>query len=163
MDKTTTWLAGVTLEGVPPAWYDRSMLALAAPTVVGDSVPANITIARDARDGPQDDRSEALSAYVSRQHRVLAQQLPGFNAMREGLLREGEFPVQELLMNWRNGAETLTQWLVWFDMRDGSMVCFTATARSAEFEQHRETFENMVRKLKIDPRQFPRHSWQRDL
>jgi hypothetical protein len=151
-----TWLDGVTLAGLPPEWRDRSVLAYAAPSAVGDNLPPNVSITRDTRDAPGDDRSEKLAAYVTRQTRLLQKRLPGLSMLREAVLHDGPPPVQELLLQWHSGATAITQWLVWTDPGDGSVVCFTATARSSEFEAQQATFEGLLHQMKLEPRRFAR-------
>lgn len=155
MTSTRTWLAGVTL--APPAddWTDRSMLVFAAPLSAGDPLPANVSIARDERLAPTDPSNEPLEAYCKRQLQTLTGALPEFKLLRQGRLGDGRPEVRELVFSWRSGATPLTQWLVWTELPDGSVVNFTATAASARFAKHLPQFETALHSLRLDPTRIP--------
>lgn len=152
---TPTWLAGVTLAAPDASWTDRSMVVFAAPSAPGDMMPANVSLARDERRGPTDPAQETLEAYAQRQLQTLAAALPAFKMLRQGRLGDSSPEVRELLFSWRSGATPLTQWLVWQDIPDGTVVNFTATATTPRFDDQLPHFEAALRSLVLDPTRFP--------
>lgn len=155
MTSTSTWLAGVTLAPPDGPWADRSMLVFAAPLSAGEPMPANVSVARDERRAPTDPADETLAAYATRQLQTLMGVLPEFKLQRQGRLGEGRPEVRELVFNWRSGAVPLTQWLVWTELPDSSVVTFTATAASARFAKHLPQFEQALHGLRLDPTRIP--------
>jgi len=149
-----TWLEGVTLPKPSPDWEDRSLLAFAGPRE-GDGLPPSISVSRDERRGPADPAGEGFDAYVRRQSQVLAANLPGFQARQPTPLGAGTAQARDTLFAWRSGAVSLTQWVVWLALADGTVLTFTATAESSQFERHRAVFEATLRGLGIDAAAFP--------
>ena len=152
MSATPTWLAGVTLPRPAADWTDRSLLAFAGPA--GDGLPPSITMSRDERLGPGDPPGESFEAYVARQTQVLESNLPGYRARKPTPLGAGTSEARDVLFSWRSGAVDLTQWVVWLAMKDGSMLTYTATSQSTQYEQHRAVFEATLGRVGIDAAAF---------
>lgn len=153
MTSSTTWLTEVTLPRPAEDWSDRSLLAFAGPRLDGE-LPPSVTVSRDERDQPGDPAGETLDAYVQRQGKVLEASLPGFQVRRPTPLGVGTERARDTLFSWRSGAVSLTQWVVWMSMPDGSILTYTATSESSRFPQHRALFEATLPRIGIDPAAF---------
>ena len=152
MTSSATWLAGVSLPAPSPEWTDRSLLAFAGPA--GDGLPPSITMSRDARLSPADPPGEGFEAYVARQTQVLEANLPGYRARKPTPLGAGTSEARDALFSWRSGAIDLTQWVVWLAMKDGTVLTYTATSQSTQYEQHRAVFEATLSRVVIEPAAF---------
>jgi hypothetical protein len=154
MAVSNTWIAGVSLPKPAADWADRSLIAFAAPQQDG-GLPANTTVSRDERRSPQDPPGESFADYAVRQGQVLAANLPGFQARTPTPL-DGHMPgVADTLFSWRSGAISLTQWVVWMALPDNTVLSFTATAESSQFESHLALFDATLRSIHIEPSAFP--------
>ena len=149
----TGWIAGVSLPRPTPAWEDRSLLAIAVPRD-GDGMPPGITMSRDERRGPGDPAGEGFAAYVRRQQAVLSANLPGFQDRAPTPLGAGTSEAGDAFFTWRSGAISLTQWVVWLAMPDGTVLTYTATSESSRFERHKAVFEATLRQVGIDAATF---------
>jgi hypothetical protein len=152
MTASKPWIAGVTLPRPAADWSDRSLLAFAGPA--GDGLPPSVTMSRDARDTAADPPGESFDAYVARQAKVLQDNLPGFQARQPTPLGAGTAEARDAFFTWRSGAVSLTQWVVWLAMRDGSVLTYTATSESSQYETHRPVFEATLRSVVIEPTAF---------
>lgn len=117
-------------------------------------MPPSITVSRDERTSPADPAGEDFHDYVKRQSQVLATTLPGFQRRADSPLGIGSGGASDILFTWRSNAISLTQWVVWIALADGTVLTFTGTSESSRFEQHRATFEASLRSLVIDPTAF---------
>ena len=106
MSTANTWLAGVTLPRPASDWTDRSLIAFAGPQ--GDGLPPSITMSRDERATPADPVGESFDAYVQRQSKVLADNLPGFQDRKPTPLGGGTSEARDAFFTWRSGAVSLT-------------------------------------------------------
>lgn len=149
---TSTWLAGVTLPRPATNWTDRSLIAFAGPQV--DGLPPSITMSRDERATPADPVGEPFEAYVQRQCQVLEANLPGFQDRKPTPLGGGTSEARDVMFSWRSGAVSLTQWVVWLAMKDGTVLTFTATSESSQYDTHRAVFEATLRNVGIDAATF---------
>ena len=153
MTISSPWLAGVSLPSPASDWTDRSLLAFAGPQQAS-GLPPSITMSRDERRSPADPAGEGFDAYVRRQSQVLATNLPGFQDRRPTPLGAGTSEARDALFSWRSGSIGLTQWVVWLAMKDGTVLTYTATSESSQYEQHRPVFEATLRSVVIDPAAF---------
>jgi hypothetical protein len=153
MSIANTWLAGVTLPRPASDWTDRSLIAFAGPQGEG-GLPPSITMSRDERATPADPVGESFEAYVQRQSKVLADNLPGFQDRKPTPLGNGTSEARDALFTWRSGAVSLTQWVVWLAMKDGTVLTYTATSESSQYESHRPLFEATLRTVEIDAPTF---------
>ena len=153
MSASNTWLAGVSLPRPAAGWTDRSLIAFAGPQGEG-GLPPSITMSRDERATPADPVGESFEAYVQRQCQVLEANLPGFQDRKPTPLGAGTSEARDALFTWRSGAVSLTQWVVWLAMKDGTVLTYTATSESSQYEMHRPVFEATLRTVSIDAAAF---------
>ena len=59
------------------------------------------------------------------------------------------------MFKWRSGSISLTQWVVWLAIGDGSVLTFTATAESSRPDRHQPTFDAALRHVSVDPARLP--------
>lgn len=150
----STWLEGVSMAPPAAGWADRSLMAFSGPAHEG-GLPPSISVSHDARNSPGDPRDEPFGAYVERQCDTLQASLPGFQNRQPSPLRTGTSKARDILFTWRSGAISLTQWVVWMAMPDGTVLTYTATSESSQFEAHRPLFEATLPRLQIDATAFP--------
>jgi hypothetical protein len=153
MTDATAWLAGVTLPRPAPDWADRSLIAFAGPQD-GHGLPPSVALSRDERSGPTDPVGESFDAYVQRQSQTLESSLPGFEHRTPTPFGAGTSESRDVLFSWRSGAISLTQWVVWLAMKDGTVLTYTATSESSLFDGHRHVFEATLRNTGIDAGRF---------
>ena len=153
MTTASPLLTGVTLPRPAADWTDRSLIAFAGPAAEG-GLPPSITMSRDERRTPADPPGEGFDAYVQRQSQVLEANLPGFQASRPTPLGAGTSEARDALFSWRSGAVSLTQWVVWLAMKDGTVLTYTATSESSRYEEHRPVFEATLRRVGVDAAAF---------
>jgi hypothetical protein len=111
-------------------------------------------MSRDERATPADPVGESFEAYVQRQSKVLADNLPAFQDRKPTPLGNGTSEARDALFTWRSGAVSLTQWVVWLAMKDGTVLTYTATSESSQFDTHRPVFETTLRNVGIDAAAF---------
>jgi hypothetical protein len=148
-----TWLKGVTMPVPAAGWSDRSLMAFAGPAHEG-GLPPSVSLSHDARTAPNDPKDESFDAYVERQSHVLERSLPGFQSRHPTPLRAGNSEARDVFFTWRSGAVSLTQWVVWMAMPDGSVLTYTATSESSQFEKHRPLFESTLPTIGIEASAF---------
>lgn len=145
----TSWLQGVSM-ACPSGWSDRTIMAFSAPRIPGETLPPNVTLARDLRDAPGDDPAEALEDYTQRQLRALETALPGFRLERRGAAALGGAPGTELLFSWDSGQGRLRQWLTYLPLSDASILSFTGTALAGRFAECEPLFARTLASLRVD-------------
>ncbi len=141
--------ASVTVAGtIPDGWFDKTMIVYAAPLQPGQTIAANIVIARDALGA-----SETFREYCNRQIDGFATALPHFDRLQEGPGRVHELDAFQIGFTWMSGAGLLRQRVFFISAGDGVVVTYTATASDAEYDAHEAVFQQGLAGLVIAPQQ----------
>ena len=141
--------ASVTVSGTNPAgWFDKTMIIYSAPLQPGQTVAANIVIARDALGA-----SETFREYCNRQIDGFGTALPHFDRLQEGPGRVHERDAFQIAFTWMSGAGLLRQRVFFIAAGDGVVVTYTATASDAEYDAHEAVFQQGLADLVIAPHQ----------
>jgi hypothetical protein len=129
---------------VPRHWDDKTIVAYAAPPAPGQSVAANLVMARDAlKDG------ETLARYADRQLAEMAKRLDGFELLGRDETSLGGAPAVSIRFESRGANGPLEQRLVVVEGRRRGVYCFTATTAKADADQNNPLFDRMLSTVRL--------------
>lgn len=141
--------ASVTVTGaIPDGWFDKTMIVYSAPLQPGQTIAANIVIARDALGV-----SETFREYCNRQIDGFDTALPHFHRHQEGPGRVHDLDAFQIAFTWMSGAGLLRQRVFFISAGAGVVITYTATASDAEYDAHEAIFQQGLASLVIAPHQ----------
>lgn len=128
----------------PDGWFDKTMVIYSAPARPGETMTANIVIARHALGA-----SETFREYCNRQIEGFRTTLPQFHRRHEEPGRVHDLDAFQIEFTWTSGAGALRQRVFFIAAGDGVVVTYTATAADAEYDAHEAVFRQGLADLVI--------------
>ncbi|MGY4398484.1 hypothetical protein ACVWZA_003692 [Sphingomonas sp. UYAg733] len=136
----------------PEGWADKTMIIYSAPLQAGETVAANMLIARDALG-----RDETFREYCNRQIDGFGTTLPHFHRETEGPGRVHDLDAFQILFTWASAAGTLRQRVFFISAGSAVVVTFTATAAIDDYAAHEMIFDQGLADLVISPLRDQQH------
>jgi len=130
----------------PDGWFDKTMIVYAAPPQPGQTIAANIVIARDALGA-----EETFREYCNRQIDGFRSTLPQFHREDEGPGFVQDHDAFQVRFVWQSGAGILRQRVFFISAGSGVVVSYTATAAKGDYAAHEPIFERGLADLVIAP------------
>ena len=130
----------------PDDWADKTMIIYSHVTAQSeDGLAPNVVITRDAMG-----TGESFTDYVNRQLGVLQEQMPEFKLINRRKGKISAKTASDISCSWQSPLAKLQQRVVYISMGQGRIVCFVATARDDNFEDHISTFNEVLTSIGIE-------------
>ena len=130
----------------PDGWFDKTMIVYAAPATPGQTIAANIVIARDAMGA-----EETFREYCNRQIDGFRVTLPHYTREDEGPGFVQDHDAFQVRFVWQSGAGMLRQRVFFISAGSGVVVTYTATAAEQDYAANEAVFERGLADLVIAP------------